>query len=104
MNILSENQQQLRVRSTWERNYLKTFLLFRHNNHYPTFPSYFSFCSVFVVHRGRRTPCLGPASARLLGQINIPLGNDQFFPEEAQEGEEFYGADEFMECVWPIGP
>ncbi|KAF2912890.1 hypothetical protein DAI22_10g046900 [Oryza sativa Japonica Group] len=37
MNILSENQQQLRVRSTWGRNYLKTFLLFRHDNRHPTF-------------------------------------------------------------------
>jgi hypothetical protein len=48
MNILSENQQQLRVRSTWGRNYLKTFLLFRHDNRHPTF----LFLSLSVCVRG----------------------------------------------------
>uniref|UniRef100_A0A0E0B8M6 Uncharacterized protein n=1 Tax=Oryza glumipatula TaxID=40148 RepID=A0A0E0B8M6_9ORYZ len=105
MNILSENQQQLRVRSTWGRNYLKTFLLFRHDNRHPTF----LFLSLSVCVRGSQwqknnsvedPTGLTGTEVDLEGYAeasegHVPQGN-QSFPEEVHEGEEFYGADEFM--------
>uniref|UniRef100_A0A0E0EK81 Uncharacterized protein n=1 Tax=Oryza meridionalis TaxID=40149 RepID=A0A0E0EK81_9ORYZ len=115
MNILAENQQQLRIAlkippdsQELKWNQKATLKLpkatFYKASHSLGWTCRRGFGQVDMIHNGGtressdRLALLRPSKCPTARTDQYPTGHsdDQFFPEEAQEGEEFYGADEFM--------